>query len=96
MTVDFIQTIKSEHQRANEILDRLADTSDGTLKRRERLSEQLAGLVAEHAHKEEALLYPALQQHRVGQPRRGNHGRGQGPQRLSGRRGVQRRGARRS
>jgi len=62
--VDFVQIIKSEHARANDILDRLSDTSDGALKTRDRLSGQLATLLDEHARKEEAHLYPALRQHR--------------------------------
>lgn len=62
--MDFAQTIKSEHQRANDILERLADTSDGALKTRERLSSQLASLLEEHTRKEEAAFYPALAQHR--------------------------------
>jgi hemerythrin superfamily protein len=62
--VDFVQIIKSEHARANDILDRLSDTSDGALKTRDRLSGQLATLLDEHARKEETHLYPVLRQHR--------------------------------
>lgn len=62
--MDFVQIIKSEHARANDILDRLSDTSDGALKTRDRLSGQLAALLDEHASKEAAHLYPVLRQHR--------------------------------
>lgn len=62
--MDFIQTIKREHARANDILDRLAESSGGALKRRERLTSQIGELLDEHSRKEEAYLYPALQSHR--------------------------------
>lgn len=62
--MDFIQAIKREHTRANDILDRLAESSEGALKTRERLTSQIGELLDEHARKEEAYLYPALQAHR--------------------------------
>lgn len=62
--MDFGEIIKREHQRAGEMLERLEESSDGALKTRERLSRQLAALITEHAQKEEAHFYPALQHHR--------------------------------
>ena len=62
--MDFTQTIKREHERMSEIIERLADSSGTALKTRERLSRQLATLLDEHARKEEVAFYPALQAHR--------------------------------
>ncbi len=62
--MDFTEIIKREHQRAAEMLERLEDSSETALKTRERVSRQLAQLITEHAQKEEAQLYPALQRHR--------------------------------
>lgn len=62
--MDFTQTIKREHERMSEIIERLADSSDTALKTRERLSHQLATMLDEHARKEEAAFYPALRAHR--------------------------------
>jgi len=62
--LDFIQIIKGEHARVSDILDKLGDTSDGAMKTRERLVEQLATAMDTHTRKEEAYLYPALLRHR--------------------------------
>lgn len=62
--MDFIQIIKSEHARVNDILDKLSETSDGAMKTRERLVGHLVPLLDEHSRKEEAFLYPALLRHR--------------------------------
>jgi hypothetical protein len=62
--MDFTEIVKREHQRANEMMERLAESSEGALKTRERLARQLAELFREHAQKEEAHLYPALERHR--------------------------------
>jgi hemerythrin superfamily protein len=58
--MDFIQTIKAEHAKVLDLLDKLADTTAGALKTRERLAGQLRALLTAHARKEEAYLYPAL------------------------------------
>lgn len=60
--MEFVETIKGEHAKAMELVGKLADTSDGALKTRERLVKQLRTLLETHAVKEEAYLYPALQQ----------------------------------
>src|SRR5579883_1176616 len=62
--LDFIQIIKGEHARISDILDKLGETSDGAMKTRERLVEQLAAAIDTHTRKEEAYLYPALLRHR--------------------------------
>lgn len=62
--MDFVQIIKGEHARINDMLDKLGDTSDGAVKTRERLTGQIAAALDEHSRKEEAYLYPALRQHR--------------------------------
>ncbi|HEX7968271.1 MAG TPA: hemerythrin domain-containing protein [Stellaceae bacterium] len=62
--MDFVQIIKSEHARVNDMLDKLGDTSDGAMKTRERLTGQIATALDEHSRKEEAYLYPALRRHR--------------------------------
>jgi hypothetical protein len=62
--MDFTEIVKREHQRANEMMERLAESSEGALKTRERLARQLAELLRDHAQKEEAHLYPALERHR--------------------------------
>jgi hemerythrin superfamily protein len=59
--MEFVETIKGEHAKATELIGRLADTSDGAMKTRERLVGQLRTLLDSHAMKEEAYLYPALQ-----------------------------------
>jgi phasin family protein len=61
--LDFVQTIKSEHARVTDIVEKLADTSEGAVKTRERLAGQLRTLLGEHTRKEESYLYPALQNH---------------------------------
>lgn len=58
--MDFVQTIKAEHARIMETIDKLAETSDGAVKSRERLVAQLRAVLEPHAQKEEAHLYPAL------------------------------------
>ncbi len=62
--MDFVQIIKSEHARVNDMLDRLGETSDGAMKTRERLAGQIAAALADHSRKEEAYLYPAFMRHR--------------------------------
>lgn len=62
--MEFGEIIRREHQRIAEMLERLEESSEGSLKTRERLSRQLAQLLGEHMQKEEAHFYPALQQHR--------------------------------
>lgn len=62
--MDFTEIVKREHQRANEMMERLAESSEGALKTRERVARQLAELFRDHAQKEEAYLYPALERHR--------------------------------
>ncbi len=62
--MDFVQIIKSEHARVNDMLDKRGDTSDGAVKTRERLTGQIATALDEHSRKEETYLYPALRRHR--------------------------------
>lgn len=58
--MDFLQTIKAEHAKANDVIDKLGDTSEGAVKTRERLTSQLRTLLDEHSRKEEDYLYPML------------------------------------
>jgi hemerythrin superfamily protein len=62
--LDFVQIIKSEHARVNDMMDKLGDTSDTALKTRERLASQVSTAFDEHTRKEETHLYPMLQKHR--------------------------------
>ncbi|HWI28055.1 MAG TPA: hemerythrin domain-containing protein [Stellaceae bacterium] len=61
--MEFGEIVKREHQRMSEMMERLEESSEGSLKTRERVSRQLAQLLAEHAQKEEMHLYPALERH---------------------------------
>ena len=61
--MEFTQTIKREHERLSDMIDKLAGSSDTALKRRERMASQIAAMLQEHAGKEESALYPALAAH---------------------------------
>lgn len=58
--MDLIDFLKQEHGRVNKLLERLSDTSEGAVKTRQRLGEQVKTELELHARLEERHLYPVL------------------------------------
>jgi hemerythrin superfamily protein len=60
--MDLVSFLKREHAHVRSLLDKLADTSEGAVKTREKLFEQLRLDLEVHATIEEKHLYPRLEQ----------------------------------
>jgi len=58
--MDIVDLIKREHAKINGLFDRLADTSDGALKTRERLFSQLKDALEVHGKVVQDHIYPLL------------------------------------
>lgn len=61
--MDVVQLIKREHAKTSSLFEKLAETSDGALKTRERLFEQLKNELEAHQRAMQNVVYPILMQH---------------------------------
>jgi hypothetical protein len=62
--MDLMSFLKREHEHVDSLLEKLAETSDGTKKTREKLFSEIKAALEVHTTIEEKHFYPALKKHK--------------------------------